>query len=147
MSESAGAAFGFGQIQQGGNLLPSDLGETGDDHLGNAFAGLDFEGLLGEVDQQHLNFTPVVCVNGAGAVEHRDAMFGGQAAARAYLRLAALRKFQKKTRGDEFSFAGGEHNFLLQISAQVQARSMYGLVGRERITGGVKNLANAIFHK
>src|SRR5688572_20608124 len=56
-------------------------------HLRDAHAALDREGLLAEVDHRDLHFAAVVAVDRAGRVDHRDAVAGRQPAARPDLRL------------------------------------------------------------
>ena len=49
----------------------------------------DRERLAAEIDQQHHDLAAIVGVDGAGAVEHGDAMLEREARARAHLRLVA----------------------------------------------------------
>ena len=63
-----------------------------DDHLRHALTVVDGEGLLREVDEQHAHLAAVVCIDGAGAVQHGDAMLQGQSAAWPHLGLVARRQ-------------------------------------------------------
>src|SRR3546814_3544160 len=61
-------------------------------HLGDAVAARHRERLAAEVDQQHLQFAAIVAVDGAGRVDHGDAVPAGEAGARPHLRLVAVRQ-------------------------------------------------------
>ena len=40
----------------------------GDNHLGNSFAGLNFEGLVTVIDQEYFDFAAVIGIDGARAI-------------------------------------------------------------------------------
>ena len=97
-AETAGVAFGFCEGIRG---FPGDLFVAGDDHLGDAFAGFYGLWLVGEVDDDALDFAAVVAVDRSGRVEHGEAAIDGQAAAGADLRLVAVGQFDEQARRDE----------------------------------------------
>ena len=142
MSEPAGAAFGAGEFLHRANLLEGYLLEAGNDHLGDAFAVFDLERLVGEVNEQHLHLAAVVGVDGAGAVEHGDAVFEGEAAAGTDLRLAVLGQLDEEARGHQPALAGIQGHRLGEVGPQVEAGGHRRLVCRQRIIGCVEYLAN-----
>ncbi len=76
-------------------------------HLCDAHAILDVEGLVAMgVVKQHLDLAAVVRVDGAGRVEHGDAMLERQAGARPDLRLKARLKLDGDAGGDQAPLAG-----------------------------------------
>jgi len=74
------------------------FGELGAQHrcrhqLGNAVAAADRERFSAEVDEDDLHFAAIVAVDGPWRVEAGDAMLDGEARARPYLNLIAVRNF------------------------------------------------------
>ena len=54
-----------------------------DDHLGDAVARVEDGGMLRvEIDQRHFDLATISGIDGAGRVEHGDALLGGKAGAR-----------------------------------------------------------------
>lgn len=92
------AALGVGE---GMGFVPLQGGVLGDDHLGDAFSILDGEGGLTVVDEQHFDFTAVVGIDGAGAIEDGDAVFEGEAAARPHLRFIPFGQFNEQSSGNQ----------------------------------------------
>ena len=78
--------------------------EFGDDALGDAHVGFDSEVGIAVVDEEDVDFVSEIGVDGAGGVEHGDAVFEGEAAAGADLEFVAG--------GDFYSYAGGEDFFV-----------------------------------
>ena len=138
VSEAAAAALGVGQF-----LHLDDFGllASGNDHLGNALAVVDDEVLIAEVDEDDAYFASVVGVDGAGAVQHGDALLQRQAAAGPRLRLVARRQLHEEARLHEPSFHRLQRNRSLgQISAEVHACRLRGLVLRQRMVTAVDYL-------
>ena len=88
VSKAAGAALGVRQLLYLHNF---SLLMSGDDHLGDALAVVDDEVILREINKYNAYLAAVVGVDGAGRVEHRDALLQRQAAAGPHLRLIARR--------------------------------------------------------
>src|SRR2546423_305754 len=70
-AEAAGAARGRRDHY---DLDEPSLLDALHDELGEALAARDHEGLPPQVGEQHLHLAAVVAVDGAGAVEHGDAV-------------------------------------------------------------------------
>jgi hypothetical protein len=87
MAKSAFAAGGRGE-RRGGN--PFDLYYRCYDELRYPHARGYGKGFSAEVDEEDADFSPVVGVNRAGAIEEGDAVVQGQAAARAHLGFVAF---------------------------------------------------------
>src|SRR6185369_15621271 len=86
MPETAGAAAG---LVQSGYFLKLHVFHRGHQHLRDAFAAGNAESFLAQVDQEHLDLSAIVRVDGAGRVQAGDAVLGGQAGAGTDLRLEA----------------------------------------------------------
>lgn len=104
MPESSFAAVG---VVEGVGFDHLDLGEGGDDHLGDAHAAVDGERLLAKVDQGDHDLAAIVGVNGAGGIDQRDAVAAGEAGARADLGFIAGGEGHVEAAGDELDLAGG----------------------------------------
>src|SRR5687768_16057610 len=71
-TETTGTALG---LRQFGHLGPGDAAVGGDDHLRDAFAAVDHEGLVAVVDQHDADLAAVIGIHGAGRIQHGDAVF------------------------------------------------------------------------
>src|SRR6185437_8979445 len=115
-------------------LPPVRLADRRDHQLGDAVAAADGEILLAQVDQDHLHLPAIVGVDGAGRVQAGDA--GAQSKARAgpHLRFEAGGQGHGEAGGHRVTAAGPEdHRLVLRHGgAQVHARGVRGLVGRQR---------------
>src|ERR1017187_3563509 len=96
------------------SLFPLDRFISGDDHLCDAVARMDFVWLPPEVEKNHADFAAIARVDGRRAIRHRDGVLGGQAAARADLRLVSRRQLDAQ--------AGGHH----PRRARLQHRALHG---------------------
>ena len=87
-----------------------------------------------EIHQQHLQFTAVIGIDGAGRVEHGEAVFYGEAGARPHLRLSAGRQRDGDTGGNERARAGRKRERLIgrHRGDQIEAGGERALVGRQR---------------
>ena len=146
VAEAAGAAFSFRQGLHGRNFLPLYLLESGHHHLGNALAMLNCERFLRQVNQQDFDLATVISVDGTGAVKDGNAVFHGQSAARADLRLAVGGKFYEEARRHEHPLTGLQHHILLQVGTEIHARGALGRIRGKGIIRGIVNFALSIFH-
>src|ERR1017187_451645 len=96
------------------SLFPLDRFISGDDHLCDAVARVDFVWLPPEVEKNHADFAAIARVDGRRAIRHRDGVLGSQAAARADLRLVSRRQLDAQ--------AGGHH----PRRARLQHRALHG---------------------
>lgn len=69
---------------------------AGKNYLGYALPSLYLEWFGREIDQDYLEFSPIIGIDGSRGVEYGQATAGGKSAARAYLDLISGRDFQKK---------------------------------------------------
>ena len=97
-----------------------------DQHLGDAHAAFDGERVVAEIDQGDVNFAAVVAVDGSRGVDHGDAVFGGQAAARADLGFVALGDRHGEAAGDQLNVAGFEFDVGLYGGGDVKSGRMFG---------------------
>ena len=65
MTKASGSPFGF--IQQF-NRLPCNMCMCSNYHLANPFAILNSKRLIGKVDKDNSDLSPVIGINGAGGV-------------------------------------------------------------------------------
>ena len=100
-AETSGAAI---CVRKTVSLYPGDLLVAGNYHLCDALSRLDSLILIGEIDYDTFDFSPVVAVNGTRRVKHGQAPFGSQTATGSDLRLVAFRQLNKKPGGYECTF-------------------------------------------
>ena len=110
MTKPAGATDSFVQAL---NLLQAGAGKGGENHLGNAFAGLDDKRLLAVIDNYHADFSPVVGIYGPGRIDQGDAVVKGQPASRPDLRLEAVRQGYGYSGGHQGPLTGSENKILI----------------------------------
>ena len=75
-AEACGGACGVGKCV---DFVPDGAGDGSEDGLCDPHAGFDGEGVLAGVHEDHLQFPPVVFVDGGGGVGEGDAMLEGEA--------------------------------------------------------------------
>jgi len=85
------------------------------------------------IDEEHAHFAAVIGIDGAGAVEHGDAVFEGQSAPWANLGLSAFGQFQVEPGGDEDALAGFQDHRPVEVCAEVHAGAVVGGIGGERV--------------
>ena len=94
------------------DLVPNRPADRGDHQLGDAHAPGHAKGVCAQIDQHAANFTPVIGVDGSGAVEDGDAVLDRQARTGPHLGLEACGKLDGDTGGDQGARAGVEHHGL-----------------------------------
>lgn len=110
MAKTAGAPLGPRQVVQRGNLHQVHLTELGNYHLGDTLSWLDFERFLRKIDQDDPDLTTIVGVNGAGSVQHGDAVFEGQSAPWTNLRLTIGGQLNEQSRRNQLPFKWLQNN-------------------------------------
>ena len=81
---------------------------AGDDHLGDALPGNNLEGLVRQIHQNHADFAAIIRVDGAGRVQHGDAVLGGKTASGPHLRFESRRKGDVQPRGNHGALQRGQ---------------------------------------
>ncbi len=144
MSESSFSPLAVCERVRGDEFRPCD---TGEDELGDAFAGLDGVGLDAVVDEDDSHFAAVIRVDGPRSVEHGDAVLEGKARSRPHLGFVSFGDLKEETGEDEPPLAWGEGDWFLKIGPQVHACGGGCLVVRKRVPGLVDDfdLHRAIF--
>ena len=99
----------------------------GDHHLGDAVSGLDYEGVLAEVQEDDFDFAAVGGVDGAGGVGDCDGVLEGEAGAGADLGLKAWGEFDREAGGYGVGLVGMNRDFF--DAAEVHAGVFFGAVG------------------
>jgi hypothetical protein len=75
------------------------MGHWGNDELRDALLWHYSDWILTQIDQNDLDLAPIVCVDCARRVHHREALFDGAAAASAYLSFEAGGYFERYSSG------------------------------------------------
>ncbi len=81
-------------------LVPLNPGNRRHNHLGDPLAPADLKTFLAQINENYLDFSPVVAVDGSGSIQASDAMPDGQAAPGAHLGLIAFRQGNGQAGGD-----------------------------------------------
>ncbi len=66
MSEAARLPFRRWQLA---HFLPLGADDALDDHLGDPLAGFNDDGLVAEIDRDHLDLAAIVGIDGAGTID------------------------------------------------------------------------------
>ena len=98
---------------------------TCDYHLCNALTLVYHEVLVGEVYEENAYLTTIVSVDGAGRVEHGDAMLEGESAARAYLCLISRRKSDIKSSRDELALKWTKGYWFLVVGTKIHTCTLW----------------------
>ena len=112
------------------------MGHGSDDDLGDAFAAFGVEGLGGEVDEGDFDLAAVVAVDGAGRVDHGDAVLEGQAAARSDLALEPRGDGGDEAGGHEAALEGGEGDGFVGVEVAAGGAGGHGRGQGERLASG-----------
>lgn len=120
-------------------LHPMDLFISGDHHLRNAFARLNRLGGIGKIDDDALDFAPIIAVYRPGSVEQGDATLGSQSASRADLSFISKGELDEKTSGNECALQRLQRDGNFEISAEVHACTARGLVTRQGVGRVIDN--------
>jgi hypothetical protein len=86
------------------------------------------ECFLTEIDKDDFDLAAVIGVDGAGRVENRDAVFGGEAGAWADLRFVSGRQSDGDAGGDERALAGCELYLRVDGGGKIQPGGLFGSV-------------------
>ena len=122
------------------NQQEAGLFVTGNDHLCDALSGFNGKIFLRKVDEQYAHLSPIIGIDGARSVQHRNAPFQCQPAARAYLSLIAFGQGDEKSRWDEPPFHGVQHDRGYNVCPQVHAGTLRSGIRRQRLSAFVDNL-------
>ena len=104
--------------------------DTLHNELGDTLAAPDRERRIAEVDEQNLNLTPVVRIDGPRTVEHSHTMTQGEAGAGANLCLEAQRQLQYQCGRNKVPPTRLQSCSAFNGSQKIQAGGTLGLVGR-----------------
>jgi TPR repeat protein len=113
-------------------------------HLRDAVARLDLVRLPAQVQQNHADLAAIARVDGRRTVRQRDGVLGGQAAARADLRLVSRRQLDTQPGGHQPRRARLQHRAL--HGPQIQAGILLGAVRVGRQHGVVSQSSDSYFH-
>jgi hypothetical protein len=88
------------------------------------------KGIRTEIDEYYPYLAAIVGVYRAGTVKAGDAVRGGKAGARPYLRFVSGGQLHADARGHHRALSGGQQQGLIQIGPQVRAGSSGSLIMR-----------------
>ncbi len=103
------------------HLAPNRPHHALDHHLRDALTAFDHDRLGAEVDRDDLDFTAVVRVDGAGAIEQRQSMLQGQPAPRPDLRLEAGRQRERNPGGNQYPLVRRDLDRSIEIGVEIHA--------------------------
>ena len=106
------------------HLLEYALFMPGDDHLGDALAVFHHEILLRQIDEHHANLSTIVGIDGAGGVEHGDALLQGQSATGPHLGFVTCWQGDVQTRGYEPALQWAQRDGYAEVGPQIHARTL-----------------------
>jgi hypothetical protein len=102
-----------------------------DDELGDTLERRDLNCDGAKVDEQDAHLPSVIRVDGAGRVEHRQAVAQGEAGARAHLSLEAVRQFEAQPCRNQPALTGFEPDGLRQGCTQIEPGGPARLIARQ----------------
>jgi len=103
-----------------------------DDHLGDTVAVMNAYVLLSMVYQKYRDFATVISIDGAGTVEHSQAMLGSQSASRSHLSLVPGRQLNAQACGYLGIAAAANHHILFKTGTQVCAGAACSTIDRKQ---------------
>lgn len=103
MTESADPAGGSIEVIDHGE---SGLYDRGHDELGNPGSALDSKRFLSRIEENDLDFSPIVGVDGPGSIQEADPVTEGQSAPRTDLTFESFGKGQLEAGRNEGALAG-----------------------------------------
>lgn len=118
----------------------SRLDDGSDDQLRNARKRVHHEVVRAVVDEHDAHLASVVGVDGAGRVQHGDAVVPGQAGAWTHLGLEAERHRHGKPGRNRAPFSGAKHDALDESGMEVHAGRTLRLVRGKRHGYGAASL-------
>ena len=88
--------------------------------------------LLSMVDKKYTDFTTVISINGAGTVQHSQAMLGSQPASRSHLSLVPGRQLNAQACGDLGIAAAANHYILIKAGGKVGTGAVCSPIDRKQ---------------
>ncbi len=123
--------------------LPAYSRDRSDNELGDPHAALDAKGFFAEIDENHRDLAAIIGIDGAGAVQHGDAMPRGETGAWPDLGLEALRKGDGDAGRHLRAPSRRQRQRLGHRRQQVEAGGVRAGVGRQRQIQGVRQVVAA----
>src|SRR5215207_5627664 len=127
MTKASGAASGFRKFFGIGNIY---FFVGSDNKLCNTFSAGEGNRELAMIDENDLDFSPVICVDRSGAVKARNAVFCRKPAPWPYLTLESYRNFKGNACRYQCIVSRCKRHFFR--GAQVKPGGMLGCIRRQR---------------
>ena len=109
--------------------------------------GLISNGSSDRFDQNRLDLAPVVGIDRARRVRERDAVSGGQTAARAYLNLVSVRNLDVKSGRYQRPFQRAQHDAFADVGPHVHAGGSGGFILRQGVCRAIDDFDfHGFFH-
>ena len=140
-TQTAAAAAGLGQQIDGIELR---LHHRRDHHLRDALAAANRKRFRAVIDQDDLDLAAIVGIDGAGRVQHGDAVLRGEPRAWPHLRLEAFGQRDRKSCRHHCLLAGRKHQrrAFRNRREQIEPGRMPALIGRQRQAFAMRQLAD-----
>ena len=108
--------------------------------MGDAHPAGDGKRFRPEIDEHHHDFAAVVGVDGAGCVQHRDAVMNRKARSRPHLPLETVRQGNRYAAWNKAALARLERQRRGSRNRrqEIKARRMHALIRRQREVGAVR---------
>lgn len=119
MPEAATAAISLGQLSI---RTPCDAAYAVNDHLGDAVAPTDREGIPAMVYKDDLYLPTIICINRAGSVKQRNTVMDSQTASGPDLGLIPFGQRHGESRWDEHPVAREDNDVGPNGGADIHAR-------------------------
>ena len=123
-SKATFTAFGFVECL---DRLPFKLCNRCDDELGDACVWRDRIGGLTEVDQDDLDLSAIIGIDGTWCVEHGQAMLPRESTAWSHLRFETIGERERDPCGDEFAFHGLKCHRCLYVCEKIDTCRLWCL--------------------
>jgi len=129
MAEAPLSAFSFFEAV---GQLHLNVRDWGHDELGDSVSAVDDKWLGAVVSHDNLDFTPIVCIYGAGGIDQGNSILRREAAARPNLPFIAEGNTEAKTCWNQYEGAWFNFDRLHDGRAKIQPGCVLGHVGRWR---------------
>jgi hypothetical protein len=132
------------------DLLPARAADALHYHLRQTIHTANYRGLFSQIDDDHLNFTAIIRIDGSGAIDKRKSVFESETAPRPDLRLKPRRQGDGNSRGNQRALERRQYQIRRQIRKQIHPRRSLRHIARQGngmlVLTHASNLNRNLFH-
>jgi hypothetical protein len=128
VAEATDASAGSPELM---DLDELSMRNRGDDELCDTLLRLNRNRMLTQIDQNNFDLTPVIGIDRAGRVHHREALLERAATSGPYLSFKPWRNFNRNSRGDGGAVKRRQNQRFVQRRHQVYPRGLLALIIRQ----------------